>query len=36
MCSNVVKHVRVRSLDLDSGLRYVNVFIGVELFDVQG
>ena len=36
MCSYVVKYVCDGSLDLDSGLRYVDVFIWVACFDVHG
>ena len=36
MCSYVVKYVCVGSLDLESGLRYMDVFIWVALFDVYG
>ena len=36
MCSCAVKYVYNGSLDLDSGLRYVDVFIRVAFFDVQG
>ena len=36
VCSFVVKYVCVGSLVLDSGLRYVNVFIWVAFFDVHG
>jgi hypothetical protein len=36
MCSCVIKYVGVGSLGLDNGLRYVDVFIRVAFFDVQG
>jgi hypothetical protein len=36
VCVCVVKFVCVASLDLDSGLRYVDVFVHVAFFDVQG
>jgi hypothetical protein len=36
VCSCVVKYVCVMSLDLDSGLTYVDVFICSVFFDVQG
>ena len=36
VCSCGVKYVCIRSLDLDSGLRYVDAFIRNAFFDVQG
>jgi hypothetical protein len=38
MCSQicVVEYVYIKSLDFDSKLKYVDVFIWVALFDVEG
>jgi hypothetical protein len=36
VCSSVIKYVCGGSLDLDSGLRYMDVIIWVVFYDVEG